>query len=435
MAQRSIPSNRQQGVCKKFVIDKGFGFISCGDGCQDIFVHISEIHRHLIPLLRPGQAVEFDIVRQRDGRRKAVNVTAPNGPLPQTRSQKLKSNNLSINNDNNDTFDCLVKRYKLASESPICDICANLSKESYLENNNYLSQLLARSSVMNVTKILILGLDRKQWNISKLLCHKYANRQMLYYGLGVHPHNASKNNNHKIDLQSAIIKSYKTNTIASGNKIVCIGECGLDYNRMFSAKQDQCHVFRQHIRAALALQFPLVCHEREGFDDFIKIITQEMSLNTKENVLPIPVIIHCFTGNAKELIKYVSMGFYIGITTFLCIEHRAKELKRCIAQGLLPLDQLLIETDSPFMKPYFNKNEGNEKYELITKHFVTDKNRKMSNKRKRKPRNEPCLLPTLLNTLEICYNHRYTKRHLAETTMETSKRSLAFDISILCVIA
>eukprot|EP01084_Bolivina_argentea_P084821 153357_1 len=391
---RNVKLNRMKGICKVFYNHKGYGFIQCDDGSGDLFVHFSEINSSSFKTLRPGQSVEFDIVEQDNGKRKAINVTAPN--------QSPITNNY---NDDSDTFDTTIKKYNLPSPSPICDICANLSDKLYLQNN-YLSQVLIRSNKMNVNKLLILGLDRYQWNTSKLSCNKYQKMNILYYGIGIHPHNASKNGNNKIDLENELMKFYKENS--KENKLVCIGECGLDYNRMFSTKKDQCNVFRQHVRVALKLKLPLVCHEREGFDDFIKIVSEEIKLfsnkkqdekkNDNTQMLPIPIIMHCFTGTQKELKTHVSMGFYIGITTFLCIDYRAKELRRCIKSGILPLDKLLIETDAPFMKPQFNQIEGNEKYELITKYFNKQGNGKNNiRKKKFKIRNEPCLLPTLLN--------------------------------------
>ena len=215
---------------------------------------------------------------------------------------------------------------------------------------------------------------------------------------------------------------------------------------MFSPKQDQLHVFRQHVRVAFKLKLPLVCHEREAFDDFIKVIKEELMANNTvtdelknndndDGMLPIPIIIHCFTGTEQELREYIKMGFYIGITTFLCIQHRAKELRRCIKSGILPLERLLIETDAPFMKPEFNKVEGNDNYQLITKYFENKRkgNGNLKRNNRFKARNEPCLLPTILNILKMCYHNVYTKKEIAETTMKTSKQIFDFDIIIVCL--
>ena len=122
------------------------------------------------------------------------------------------------------------------------------------------------------------------------------------------------------------------------------------------------------------------------------------------------------------------MGFYIGITTFLCIEHRSQELRKAIQSGMIPLDRLLIETDAPFMKPKFDQNEGNQQYKLITK-YLHDKKKDQSNnskKNKFRSRNEPCLLPALLNTLKMCYGDKYTKQQIAEMTMKTSQQIFGF---------
>ena len=79
MAQQGGGNKKTSGVCKRFNAAKGFGFITCNDGSGDVFVHQTEIHADGYRTIHEGEELEFEVVTQDDGRRKAVNVTGPNG--------------------------------------------------------------------------------------------------------------------------------------------------------------------------------------------------------------------------------------------------------------------------------------------------------------------------------------------------------------------
>lgn len=88
---------------------------------------------------------------------------------------------------------------------------------------------------------------------------------------------------------------------------MAVGECGLDYNRNFSPKEQQRSVFEEQLKLAIELKKPLFVHERDAHEDMVEILSKYLSQ------LP-PVVIHCFTGKAKEAQKYVEMGLNIGLT-------------------------------------------------------------------------------------------------------------------------
>ena len=309
-----------------------------------------------------------------------------------------------------------VMEYKLNNEYNIMDICGNLC---YKYNNDFVN-MLQRSQIMNVNKILILGLDITQWNEALKLTKQYP--KMLYFGIGIHPHDAktpygfkNKNNNNNINIYN-VLESFYNKCKKNNYNLVCIGECGLDYNRMFSPRHIQMNVFRHHVKLAFKYKLPLVCHERAAFNDFIKIIQQEIKLYWDKQCSPVDIVIHCFTGNENELKTYIKMGFYIGVTTYLCNIERSKLLRNAIKNGFLPLNRLLIETDAPFMKPKFDKIDGNDRYVKLTP-YLTKTKRKKGN-------NEPCLLPCLLNSLYICYNKKYTIKEIALETWNNSMKVL-----------
>ena len=162
----------------------------------------------------------------------------------------------------------------------------------------------------------------------------FINNHQAYGTVGIHPHNAdSTKDKDYLEIENIA----KTN-----NKIVAIGECGLDFDRMFSTKENQIKCFEKQIEIAETLNMPLFLHERNAVEDFIKVLSNHKEICKKS-------IVHCFTGNTETLKKYLSMGCYIGITGWICDSRRAKDLRQAVRY--IPLDRIMIETDSPFLTP------------------------------------------------------------------------------------
>ena len=151
---------------------------------------------------------------------------------------------------------------------------------------------------------------------------------------GIHPHNADSAKQEDFHLIEKIV--------SENDKIVAVGECGLDYDRMFSAKENQVRCLEKHIVLAEKLNKPLFLHERSAADDFIKRFKKHPDICKRS-------VVHCFTGDQVTLDKYLSMGFSIGITGWICDDSRAKELRDAV--HIIPLDRILVETDAPYLTP------------------------------------------------------------------------------------
>ena len=121
-----------------------------------------------------------------------------------------------------------------------------------------------------------------------------------------------------------------------------MGECGLDYDRMFSTKENQIRCLEKHIVLAKKLGKPLFLHERSAADDFVKRFKKHPEVCARS-------VVHCFTGDKRTLDQYLSMGFSIGITGWICDDRRAKELREAVS--IIPLDRILVETDAPYLTP------------------------------------------------------------------------------------
>jgi TatD DNase family protein len=154
----------------------------------------------------------------------------------------------------------------------------------------------------------------------------------LYATAGVHPHDAKTCGPGTLG---------ELRGLAEYKAAAAIGECGLDYNRDFSPRPVQREWFEKQIALAGELKLPLFLHERDAFEDFSAIL---------ENNRGGPkMVVHCFTGTEGELMKYLDLGCYIGITGWICDERRGRHL--AALAGKIPPDRLMIETDAPFLIP------------------------------------------------------------------------------------
>ena len=151
---------------------------------------------------------------------------------------------------------------------------------------------------------------------------------------GIHPHNADRAKQEDFQLIEQIL--------IENNKMVAVGECGLDYDRMFSTKENQIRCLEKHIVLAEKLNKPLFLHERSAANDFIKRFKKHPDICKKS-------VVHCFTGDKTTLDMYLSMGFSIGITGWICDDQRAKELRDAV--HIIPLERILVETDAPYLTP------------------------------------------------------------------------------------
>ena len=125
-------------------------------------------------------------------------------------------------------------------------------------------------------------------------------------------------------------------------RILAVGETGLDYDRMYSRKENQIHYFKELILLAEKLGKPLFLHERDAAEDFIACFAGHEAICPR-------AVVHCYTGDKKTLRRLLDMGFYIGITGWICDERRADDLREAVS--ILPLDRVMIETDAPYLTP------------------------------------------------------------------------------------
>ncbi len=208
----------------------------------------------------------------------------------------------------------------------LTDIGVNLMHRSFHGDRE---EVVKRADTHGVSRIVITGTSLRSSEEAARYAGQHAGK--LYATAGVHPHDAKNCREDTIE---------KLRELAALSQVVAIGECGLDYNRNFSPRDVQRRWFTEQIRLAQELDLPLFLHERDAFADFYALVKE---LQVRK------AVVHCFTGSQAELKAYVDLGFYIGITGWICDERRGRHLRELVRT--IPLDRLMIETDAPFLTP------------------------------------------------------------------------------------
>ncbi len=208
------------------------------------------------------------------------------------------------------------------------DIGVNLTNKRFDKDRD---QIIQDAESVGVSHQIITGTNYQESQAAYQLTKDYP--EQLFSTAGCHPHDAKNFTNEHLQKITELLKQ---------QSVVAIGECGLDFNRDFSPRDIQLKVFEQQLQLAIEVQKPVFLHERDAFDEQIRLLKQY--LPQLKNA-----VIHCFTGNKTQLEAYIELGCYIGITGWICDERRGQELRDIV--NLIPDDKLMIETDSPYLLP------------------------------------------------------------------------------------
>ncbi len=203
---------------------------------------------------------------------------------------------------------------------------------------NNIDEILKRSKEAGIEKLLTICTTLDSFIKIKQLVKK---DEIIYGTYGIHPH---ETNNNKITTKKIV------NEINDNEKIIGIGETGLDFYYNHSDKVDQLDSFEEHINASIELNIPLIIHSRNAEDEMLNIFNKYKNHNLK-------ILMHCFTGSKKFAEKLLEFNVYFsasGIITF----KNSLDLQKTFE--LIPLNNLLIETDSPYLAPVPNRGKKNE---------------------------------------------------------------------------
>ena len=215
------------------------------------------------------------------------------------------------------------------------DSHCHLDHEPLYEN---LLDIISRSKKVGITKLLTICTTFDSFENIKTIVKK---DQMIYGTYGIHPHETGNN---QVDKQT-IIKCVNEN-----EKIIGIGETGLDFFYNHSDRERQISSFKAHIEASIELNRPIIIHSRDAEKETFEILSSYKNENLK-------ILMHCFTGSLEFSKKLQTLDAFFsasGIITF----KNSTDLQETFKT--IPLEKLLIETDSPFLAPIPMRGKKNE---------------------------------------------------------------------------
>lgn len=215
----------------------------------------------------------------------------------------------------------------------LIDIGLNLTNKRFHKDRE---EVLLRARQAGVNHCIVTGTSLEGSEQAVALCKSlsYQFPHMLSATAGVHPHEAST-------VDDSTMAALETLARENRDTVVAVGETGLDFNRNFSPPDVQITSFERHLDLANRLELPLFLHERDAHSTQIEILRQWQGR--------LRGVIHCFTGDMTALTNYLDMGFYVGITGWVCDERRGLELQALVKT--IPLNRLLVETDAPYLLP------------------------------------------------------------------------------------
>ncbi len=254
----------------------------------------------------------------------------------------------------------------------LIDIGVNLTSGQFRKDQ---AEVIERATQAGISHMIVTGTTLEHSLKAAKLSISHQNG--MYSTAGVHPHHAKDfdQSTHQQILE-----------LSQHEKVVAVGECGLDYNRNFSPEAEQLSCYDAQLEIAVETKLPVFMHQRDAHQAFIDVLKKHRPNLTNG-------VVHCFTGSGVELDEYLALDLHIGITGWICDERRGKELQAIVDR--IPLNRLMIETDAPYLMP-----------------------RNMEPMPKSK-RNEPAYLPQVCKTLARCM--QVDIEELAQATTKTAK--------------
>ena len=202
-----------------------------------------------------------------------------------------------------------------------------------------LEEIVNRAQLIGVKFLLTISTSLNSFEKVKAIISKYEN---IYGTIGIHPHETKDHVN--------VDKKKLLELKGRNNKIIGIGETGLDFYYQNSNKLVQKKKFIEHIEAAIELGLPIIVHSREAEIDTLNILKDFSSKNPK-------ILMHCFTGSSNFSKKLLDLGAYISLSGIITFKNSIELQKTA---STIPMDRLLIETDSPFLAPVPKRGSTNE---------------------------------------------------------------------------
>lgn len=231
------------------------------------------------------------------------------------------------------------------STHPLIDIGVNLSSSRLYTRYE---EILSRALESGVGGLILTGTDLESSALLARFCSEpRLNSPQLWSTAGVHPHDSAKVEAQDKDWRETL------SVLLQNDRVISVGECGLDFERDYSPRDIQRQVFESQLELAVEFQKPLFLHQRGAGETFLDLLREYAPQlpkridDTGEHT--IAAVVHCYTEGPKLMESLLELGCYIGITGWICDERRADSLRSAVTS--LPLQRVLIETDAPYLLP------------------------------------------------------------------------------------
>jgi TatD DNase family protein len=220
---------------------------------------------------------------------------------------------------------------------PIVDSHCHLDFDDFRED---LTGVLERARAAGIVAMVCVGSGADLATAERAVA--LAQREPdVFAAIGIHPHDAAK-------ITPEVWPALEE--LARKDRVVGIGETGLDYFYDHSPRQAQREVFERFLMLAVSVARPVICHVRDAHDDALSVL--------RAGPLPDPGgVIHCFTGTVEDARRYLDLGLYLSFSGVLTFK-KADELRRAAAYA--PPDRILVETDAPYLAPIPHRGHRNE---------------------------------------------------------------------------
>lgn len=193
-------------------------------------------------------------------------------------------------------------------------------------------ELLTRLFAESVDSIITMGCSLKSSAAALKLAEKY---ERMYAAVGIHPEDCES-------LPDDYISQIKV--LAANKKVCAIGEIGLDYHYDGFSREKQIACFKEQLKLAQELDFPVVIHSRDATKDTLDILAEYRPRG----------VVHCFSGSAETAREILRLGLMISFTGVLTFKNAKKAVEAC---EVIPLDKIMLETDCPYMSPVPHRGE------------------------------------------------------------------------------
>jgi TatD DNase family protein len=207
--------------------------------------------------------------------------------------------------------------------------------------------VIGRAGAANVSQMITISCELHERDELVQLAQRFKGH--IFCTVGIHPHWSGTAQADAMTSQQ-VTDRLLADKQAHPAEIVAFGECGLDFFKNQSPADSQRRVFKAQMDAAIAADIPVVVHSRDADDEMMAMIAEYKG--------KLKGVLHCFNGGPDMARKALELGFYVSISGIITFAPKHSSRLRDIVRDIVPLDRLLVETDSPFLAPHPHRGKG-----------------------------------------------------------------------------